>query len=103
MHGQGAYVLSGTAWVRHPAGSCDCRRAHRHGLVLHVLVRHRLDQRLVVLDFRPSAVKNPEISCLSDSAFSKRSPNFSTLLKIVLIVYAFGSMGRSNSSHLSGV
>src|SRR5207247_11199121 len=47
--------------------------------------------------------KNPEMSCLSVSAFSKRSPNLSSRLKIVLIVNSAGSIFRFSSSHFKGV
>ncbi len=43
------------------------------------------------------------MSCLSVNAGSNRSPNLSSLLKIVLMVNAFGSMGLLNSCHFNGV
>src|SRR5678816_3075284 len=48
-------------------------------------------------------LRKPEMSCLSLSAGSKRSPNLSSRLKMVLIVNALGSIGFLNSSHFSGV
>src|SRR5262245_17843073 len=47
--------------------------------------------------------RKPEMSCLSVSAGSNRSPNFCNRLKMVLIVNTFGSIGFLNSSHFSGV